>query len=199
LDSAGGAADRQLIFHLLLALLFFPSDCRVSQATASSTDRLSDVRQLYEAGRWSDVVQAVPESPDVEAELLLYRGLALAQLKRWGEAEKTFEAGRVHNPRDARFLVELAGIAYREKRFAKATRYLRRSLTLYPDDEYANDFLASIYFEQDNLEAALKYWNRVGKPKLSDLAFEPQPKLSPLLLDHGNVARRSRSFSSHAL
>jgi tetratricopeptide (TPR) repeat protein len=195
LDSPGGAADGQLIFSLLLALLLFPSACAASQAAPSSTGRLSEVRRLYEAGRWNDAVEAAPESPDVEADLQLYRGLALARMERWEEAKKTFEAGLLRHPRDARFLVELAGIAYREKRFAKAKRYLRRSLAINPADDYANNFLGSIYFLQDNLEAALKYWNRAGKPKLSDLAFEPRPKVSPLLLDRAFAFSRGSVWS----
>src|SRR6267154_2154154 len=195
LDSPGGAADRQLIYFLLLALLFFPSGYAFSQVAPSSTARLSEVRQLYETGRWNEVVQAVPESPDVEADLQLYRGLALAQMKRWEEAEKTFDGGLLSHPRDARFPVELAGIAYREKQFAKSKKYLRRSLAIKPDDDYANDFLASIYFLQDNLEAALKYWNRAGKPHLSDLTFEPLPKLDPLLLDRTFAFSRGNAWS----
>jgi len=195
LDSPGGAADKQLISPLLLMLLLFPSGPTVSQVSPSATDRLSEVRQLYEAERWNDVVQAVPESPDADADLQIYRGLALAQLKRWEEAEKTFKEGLRHYPRDPRFLVELAGIAYREKQFAKAKWYLRRSLAITSDDDYANDFLASIYFLQDNLEAALKYWNHAEKPKLSDLAFEPRPKLSPLLLDRTFSFSRGSTWS----
>ena len=194
LDSPGGAADRQLISPLLLALLLFPSAHAGSQADPPSTDRLSEVQQMYDAGRWNEVVQAVPESPDMEADLQLYRGLALSQLKRWDEAEETFGVGLQRYPRDARFLVELAGIAYREKRFAKAKKYLRRALAIHRDDDYANNFLASIYFLEDNLEAALKYWNHPGKPKLSDLAFEPQPKLSPLVLDRAFAFSRGSTW-----
>jgi len=127
LDSAGVAADRRLIF--LLLLLFLPNRA-LPQATLSTTDRISEVKQLYEAGRWSEVVQAVPESPDEAADLELYRGLALAQLQRWGEAKKAFEAGLVRNPRDNRLLVELAGIAYRDKQFSRAKRELRRALAI---------------------------------------------------------------------
>ncbi len=195
MDAPGGPADRQLISPLLLAILLFPSGYTVSQVASSYADRLSEVRQLYEAERWNDIVQAVPESPDEEVELQLYRGLALARMNRWEEAEKTFEAGLQRHPRDARFLVELAGIAYREKRFAKAKRYLRRSLAINRQDDYANNLLASIYFLQDNLEAALKYWNRAGKPELSDLAFEPRPKLSPLLLDRAFAFSRGSTWS----
>ena len=194
-DSPGGAAGGQLIYLLLVALLLFTPAPAFSQETPSSTDRPSEVRQLYEGGHWNEVVQAVPESPDVEADLQLFRGLALAQMKRWEEAGKAFEVGLLRHPRDVRFLVELAGIAYREKQFAKAERYLRRSLAINPADDYANDFLASIYFLQDNLEAALKYWNRTDKPKLSDLGLEPPPKLNPLLLDHTFAFSRGSTWS----
>jgi len=196
LDAPGGAPDGQLISPVLLALLLFPQgSSTVSQAIPSSTDGLDEVRQLYDAGRWNDVVQTVPESPDTAADLQFYRGLALAQMSRWAEAKNTLEAGLLRQPRDTRFLVELAGIAYREKRFVKATRYLRRSLAIDGADDYANNFLASIYFLQDNLEAALKYWNRVNKPKLSDLVFDPPSKLSPVLLDRTFAFSRGAAWT----
>ena len=181
LDSAGGAASRRLIF--LLALLFSHATGAVPQVALSATDGKSEITKLYDAGRWNEVVEAVPESPKEDPDLELYRGLALAKLQRWDEAVKTLEAGLAGNPRDTRFLTELAGIAYREKQFSRAKRELRRALAINPHDAYANDFLASIYDLETNVEAALKYWNRTGKPKLADLTFNPQPRLNPLILD----------------
>ena len=171
---------------ILLLLLSLPGRA-LSQAALSTTDRISEVKKLYDAGRWTDIVEAVPESPDEAADLELYRGLALAQLQRWEEARKAFEAGLVRNPHDTRFLAELAGIAYRERQFSRAKRELRRALAISSRDDYANSFLASIYFLEGNLEGALKYWNRAGKPKLADLTFDPQPRLKPLLLDRAFV------------
>jgi tetratricopeptide (TPR) repeat protein len=191
LDSARVATDRRLI--CLLLLLFLPNRA-LPQTIPSTTDRISEVKKLYEAGRWSEVIQTVAESPDEAADLELYRGLALAQLQRWGEAKKAFEAGLVRNPRDSRLLVELAGIAYREKQFSRAKRELRRALVIDRRDDYANNFLASMYFLEGNLEAALKYWNRAGKPKLEDLTFDPQPRLNPLLLDRAFAFSRGREW-----
>ncbi|MES2219798.1 MAG: hypothetical protein V4587_02395 [Acidobacteriota bacterium] len=156
------------------------------QATAAppgTSNHPAQVKALYDAKRWEDVVRAVPESSSVAADLELDRGLALAELGRFDEAERTFAAGHAGHPRDARFLEEMAGIAYRDKRFAPAKKDLRRALVLDPKDTYASNFLASIYFLEGNLEAALKYWNRVGKPELSDLTYDPQPQLDPLILD----------------
>jgi tetratricopeptide (TPR) repeat protein len=180
LDPTGGAWGVRLVFLLLFVLL----PCSAAAQTAAPTgDKIAQVKKLYDASRWNDVVQAVPESPDEPADLELDRGLALANLARWDDARKAFEAGLAGHPRDSRFLVELAGIAYRQRKYPLATRYLRHALAINPEDGYTNNFLASIYFLEDNLEAALKYWNRVGKPKLADLSYAPQPSLDPLVLD----------------
>ena len=180
MDAACRAAKHRLIFFLLL--LFFPLSA-FAQTGDPAGENLSEIRKLYESGNWDEVVHAVAQSPEEPADLLLYRGLALAHLERWEEAKAALEAGRAKAPGDPRFLIELAGITYREKRFAMAKADLRRALAMNPKDEYANNFLASIYFQEGNLEAALKYWNRAGKPKLQDLTFEPALQLRPLVLD----------------
>jgi tetratricopeptide (TPR) repeat protein len=191
LDSARDSAEWRLIF--LLLLLSLPGRA-FSQSIPRPTDRISEVKKLYDERRWTDIIQAVPESTEEAADLQLYRGLALAQLQRWEEARNSFAAGLLRNPRDYRFLVELAGIAYREKQFSRAKRELRRALAIDSRDDYANNFLASIYFLEDNLEAALKYWNRAGKPKLADLALDPRPSLNPLLLDRAFAFSRGSEW-----
>ena len=111
-------------------------------------------------------------------------GVALAQLELWDEARAALEAGSVLAPHDKRFPIELAGVAFRQKDNALAMRYLHRALRLDPEDAYANDFLASLYFLQGNLEASLKYWNLVGKPPIAQTRIEPALSLRPGLLDH---------------
>jgi len=180
LDFAGSPAKPRLIFFLLL---FFLPVRALAQAGDPAAEKLSEIKKLYDAGNWDGVVRAAVQSPEEPADLLLYSGLALAHLQRWEEAKAAFEAGRTKSPGDPRFLIELAGIAYREKQFSEAKRELRRALAMNPKDDYANNFLASIYFQEANLEAALKYWNRAGKPKLEDLTFEPALKLRPLMVD----------------
>jgi tetratricopeptide (TPR) repeat protein len=180
LDTLGASSAPRLIFSLLL-LLILPA-CAAAQS-APAAPNIAEVQRLYKAGRWEAIVQAVPESTDQPAELELYRGLALAQLHRWDDARKSFQAGIAHHPRDERLLVELAGVEYRLRQRPLAKRYLRRALSIEPHDAYANNFLATIYFLDGNLEAALKYWNRVNKPRLDDLSYSPQPSLDPLILD----------------
>ena len=86
-------------------------------------------------------------------------------------------------PRDKRFPIELAGVAFKQKRFKEARRNLQRALQLDPGDEYANEFVATIYFLDGNLQAALKYWNRTGKPLIEGVRSEPALRVRPALLD----------------
>src|SRR5258707_10764057 len=57
-------------------------------------------------------------------------------------------------------------------------------MRLDPKDTYANEFIATIYFLEGNLEAALKYWNRTGKPEIVEVRSEPALRVRPALLDH---------------
>ena len=115
LDAAGRSANRTLIVLALLLLLCSPA---FPQANASGANNTVEVKKLYDARRWGDVVRLVPESSSEAADLELYRGLALAQLQQYQKAERTFQAGHAGHPCDGRFLVEMAGLAYREKRFS---------------------------------------------------------------------------------
>src|SRR5258706_14126824 len=139
LDSPGGAPGRRLIFFFLL--LCVPTPC-FSQSSPSAAERISEIKQLYNSGRWDDVVQAVPESPDESLDLELYRGLALAQLQPWQEARAAFEAGRLRDPRDTRFFCEHAGKASRPKQFSVAKKKFRPSICINSSGEHTNKFLA---------------------------------------------------------
>ena len=136
--------------------------------------------------RWLALAAAgsnVSASAD-SAEFEYQYGLALAQLEFWDEARAAFEAGSRVAPRDKRFLIELAGVAFREKNNLQAVSYLRRALRLDPKDDYATEFLATLYFLQGNLEAAVKYWNSVNKPQIAQVRIEPALRVRPGLLDH---------------
>lgn len=119
----------------------------------------------------------------VSADSYYDRGMALARQERWQEAKAEFELGRTRYPLDRRFTLELAGVAFKQQRYSEAKRNLRRALKHEPADPYATDFLATLYMLDDNTEAALKYWNRAGKPKIEEIRMEPRPSLDPVLLD----------------
>lgn len=188
LDAAGGPGRRRLTFLLFFSLLLavVPVHAQAQNSAPSAENRdeqFARAQALYDAGRWQDLIDAFPESPGYSPQLELYRGLAFAQLGRLAEARGAFEAGLARDPRQPRLLEELAGVEYKQQQFSRAKLHLRRALTLEPADNYANDFLASIYFQEGNLDAALKYWNRSGKPQLSDLAIHGAAHLDPVLLD----------------
>jgi len=110
-------------------------------------------------------------------------GTDLARAGQWEAARAAFLEGAHRAPRDKRYLLELAGVEYRLKDFAAAKRHLRRALEFDPGDRYGNDFLGTIYYLEGNLEAALRYWNRIGKPRIDDVTISPEPLVDPVLLD----------------
>jgi len=150
----------------------------------SQADVTQQAKQLFEQERWPDLVKLLEQAPRTSANIDYYYGVALAHQQRWEDARQALTAGRQLAPRDKRFPIELAGVAFKEKNYDRARSELRRALGLDPRDEYANEFLATIYFLDGNLEAALKYWNGTGKPEIVDVRNEPALRVRPALLDH---------------
>jgi hypothetical protein len=166
-----------------------------SASELSVEEKLTATKKLYDQKQWEQVLQATKDAPAQPGDFGLYRGLALSHLQRWDEAQAAFAASLASNPRDPRLMVELGGLAYRKKDFPEAKAYLRHALAINSRDVYTNNLLASIYFLEGNLEAALKYWNRVEKPQLSDLRFRPEPSLKPILLDRVFAFQRGSVWS----
>jgi hypothetical protein len=189
LDSSGGASGRKIVVSILL---LFAAAVRAFPEDTALQEKIVAVRTSYDAKNWEKVLSATESAPATPGDFGLYRGLALAHLERWDEAQKVLETTLANNPGDTRIMTELAGLAYRKKDFNPAKRYLLRALKDNPTDEYRDNLLASIYFLEGNLEAALKYWNRIGKPQLSDLSFEPKPEVKPILLDRAFDFSRGR-------
>jgi hypothetical protein len=126
-------------------------------------------------------------------------GLALARLERWNEAKAVFEAGLRKSPHDSRFWVELAGVAYKQQNFSAAKRDLRAALQITHNDDYSRDFLGTIYFLEGNLEAALKYWNGAGKPRLHRVTAEPAPQLKARLFESALDFNAPQVLTANAL
>lgn len=79
--------------------------------------------------------------------------------------------------------LQLAGQAFRENNLAETREHLTAALRSDPSDKYVNDFLATVYFLEDNAEAALEHWNRAGKPEIQNIRFDPPLRTDPVLLD----------------
>lgn len=150
----------------------------------AQSDPAAEAKQLFEKERWPELTQLLEKAPRDSADLDYYYGVALAHLERWDEARNALRAGEQLAPRDSRFSIELAGVAFKQKNAREARRYLRRALLFDPKDAYANDFLATTYFLDVNVEAALRYWNRAGKPEIAEVRNQPALRVRPALLDH---------------
>ena len=165
-----------LLFVGCTASLLFPQ-------SPPTVDQLARIRDLFAAEQWEQLVNDVAMLPGRGPDVDFYYGSALAHLERWDQARSVFLACLQTYPRDRRFPVELGGIAFKQKRYAEAARWLRQALRLAPNDTYANDLLATTYFLEGNTEAALKYWNRIAKPHLEQVRIEPDLKVKPALFD----------------
>jgi tetratricopeptide (TPR) repeat protein len=157
------------------------AQCGNSSQTQNQIE--SHIDQAYRQHDWTQVVRlAEPVAPRA-AELNFEYGMALAHLGRWKQARAALLAGARECPAQKRFPIEIAGVAFEEKRRPEAAHWLRRGLQMDPKDAYANNFLGSDYYLMGNLDAALKYWNRVQKPYLDGLDFDPHLQVHRLLLD----------------
>ena len=179
LDVVGGARKGRVIrfWPVLFGLIFLPVP-GFPQDGSPEPGRLAAVQKAFDAGRWGEAARLAEGPRDQSSELDLLRGLALSHLEQWNEAKAALEAGARKSPGDSRFPVELAGIAYKQKDFRLAKKELRAALRLNSHDAYRREFLATIYFLEGNLEAALKYWNPEDKPRLRSVAVAPPLELS---------------------
>ena len=174
MDAAGSPSARRQRMRAVTILL---TSCRFFVSPPSPDfdlrSALAEIKQLLAEERWQEIVRLAEAETARSSDLNYYYGIALARLERWDDAKRAFQEGLKQQPSDKRFPLELAGVSFKQKNYAEAADYLRRALRLDPADTYANDFLASVYFLQGNLDAALKYWNRVSKPQIEEVQFDP--------------------------
>ena len=166
---------------VLLSSLF--AALSAGQSENPDTGSNSHIRQLFEQSRWQEIVDQLHSVRLHEANLYFFYGSALAQLGRWESARSALLEGHRLAPYDKRFPIELGGVAFKQQRYAESAAWLRGALRIDSSDQYANNFLATVYFLQGNLEAALKYWNRVDKPQIASVKPGHPVKIRPALLD----------------
>jgi tetratricopeptide (TPR) repeat protein len=184
LDASRRARSKRVIAQLVLLIgLLGATHVSVdAQDSPSDAARLAAARTAFEASQWEEAARLAQGSAEQPSDLDFLAGLAFAHLERWNDARDALEAGHRKSPGDARFLVELAGVAYKQKDLRTAKRDLQAALGLDPRDAYTREFLGTLYFLEGNLEAALKYWNAVDKPRLRTVEFAPAPKLQQEVL-----------------
>ena len=160
------------------------TDSASAQDFSSDAARLAAAQKAFDAGRYEDAARLARGSDEQLTDLDFLGGLSLAKLQQWSDSRVAFSAGHRKAPQEARFLVELAGVDYKLKNTRAAKRELRAALRLDPRDAYTQEFLGTLYFLDGNLEAALKYWNAIDKPRLRNVSVQPTPKLDATLLQH---------------
>jgi len=197
LDAAGSSRKGFVIFFLVVSLAL--GSPAFAQDTASDQARLPAAQSAFDAGNWEEAARLAQGPVDQSPDRDFLAGLALARLEKWDEAKLAFNAGARKAPGDSRFLVELAGIAYKQKDFRTAKNHLHAALKLNPRDSYSSEFLATIYFLEGNLEAALKYWNPEDKPRLRNVAFKPSLKLKESLRDRAVAFNAPQVLAADAL
>ena len=168
--------------HLVFAVVLLASVSHLGKA-ADEAQRLESVKRLYQQQRWEEVLREAQGTVGQSADFDYYVGMALSRLERWNEARVAFSQGAKKAPRDVRFLVERAGAEYKLSDFRTAKCDLRQALRLDAQDPYVAEFLGTIYLLEANLEAALKYWNHVEKPRLTAVEAVPSPKTEKRLFD----------------
>ncbi len=145
---------------------------------------LASLYGLRDQGAWQQLLDATSSLPHPDSEHRFLHGLALAQLGRLPEAEAELtKAAEQAGAKAAEILVELAGVQFKEQKWDESTKNLHRAISLGETDPYVFDFLGSLYYLDGNIEAAVKYWNRAGKPNIQELKVEPDGTLNPILLD----------------
>src|SRR5229473_6466553 len=197
LDAAGSPRKGRVIF--LLIAVFTLGSSAFAQDHSPRQARLVEAQKAVDAGRWDEALRLAQGPADQSPDLDFVAGLALARMERWSEARMAFEAGLRKAPNDSRFRLELAGIAYKQKDFRTAKDNLHAALRLNPQDAYSREFLATIYFLEGNLEAALKYWNPEDKPRLRTVIFAPSLQLNESLRNRALAFNAPQILTGDAL
>jgi hypothetical protein len=177
---------------------------RAATQCAARTEADTELHRLYAGQKWDEVVAAAEQSRSRSADDQFELGMALAHLQRWNEAKAALLAGEKACAGEKRFPIELAGVAFQQKRYPEAAKWIEKGLRLDPRDEYANEFAGTVFLLMDNRDAALKYWNRVQKPQIEGLQIDPNLRVRRLLLERAfvfspqAVMRREDLLSSEA-
>lgn len=183
---AAAKLERNLLSILIFLFLLSPA-LRAAAQCAAGSQADADVHNLYAQQRWDEVVSAVERLPAHSDEANFELGMALAHLEHWDQAHAALLAGWRECRLEKRFPIELAGVAFQQKKYSEASKWIEKGLRLDPHDEYANEFAGTVFLLVGNVEAALKYWNRIQRPYVDSLHVDPQLKIQRQLVDRAFV------------
>lgn len=134
-------------------------------------NQIKAARKLCEEGAWAELLkfaQTWHENNPEEAKALFYRGIALASLGRFAEAEASYRLALVKDPKDFKIWNNLAGILFDAMdRPMDAARCLEQGLKVEPDNKLGWANLASMAGRMGHHEKALNFAERA-------IAIDPQ-------------------------
>lgn len=101
-------------------------------------------------------------------------GEAIDEIGRRGLSAADAVLGTVRGqcPEAAGPLAELAGVRFAERRWSEAASLAEKAVHRDPGYEYAWDVLGSSRFMENDVDRALRAWNRIGKPRLDSIDID---------------------------
>jgi hypothetical protein len=102
----------------------------------------------------------------------LDQALDAAALDRLDEAERLLGEAKRACPTEALVTRELAGVRFKQGRFADATRLAIQYLAQAPNDAHGWQLLAASRYVAGDRDGALQAWNRVGRPTVDLIRIE---------------------------
>jgi tetratricopeptide (TPR) repeat protein len=123
--------------------------------------QITMARTLCEEGAWPELLkfaQAWHETDPEEAKALFYRGVALASLGRFPEAEASYRLALVKDPKDFKIWNNLAGILFDAMdRPMDAARCMEQALKVEPQNKLGWSNLASMAGRMGHHQKALTF------------------------------------------
>src|SRR5438552_3267238 len=133
--------------------------------------QIDEARDAIDRGEYVRAVNILSETlarnpvPDA----YLYLGIAYTAMKEYQKAEDILKEGNQRYPKDARFPNQLADFYLTNNDREAAKAELERTLVTDANNNYASDLLATINMSEGEVQAALRSWNRSGRPLINDI------------------------------
>ncbi len=151
-----------------------PLEQTVPQSGAASDtfqDGLAALKGNHPADALTYLTTAEQQRPD-DPRVHNFRGIALAQLGRAGEAAAEYEAAIRLDPKMADAYRNLGFLNWNGRQLEAARQHLERATVLAPDDQFAHYYLGRVLLDQQKFAPAIKEF------ELSRIALPDDPGFS---------------------
>jgi len=157
-----------------------------ARAPSTSVDEASFLARWSGGERWAMVLRpaALPDPPvaapvagsspadSMPCRPWLDQALDAVALEHIDEAERLLGEAARACPDEALAIRELAGVRFKQGRYAEATRLALQYLAQAPNDSLGWQLLAASRFVTGDRDGALEAWNQVGRPTVDLIRIE---------------------------